>query len=257
MSERAMILAGLAALTLFGAGCTESAASGAAAEAAGDAPRPAPRTVVAVVDFSASQTSHSAAEARRYLEEVVNGLSFGDRLVLLEMYRTGSRDSVGRFVQDMPEPIRDDAITSYDRRELKAARRGVLNALPIFFDPGLVRSVPSTDLLTTMHIAAEHLRDAAGREKELVLLSDMLQSTSAFEFEGGRRMPAAGWVAGQARQGLLPSLEGACVVVVGADPTTPHGQRVRAFWGEYFDAAGASLDPGNYRVRAPTDPVRC
>ena len=85
----------------------------------------------------------------------------------------------------------------------------------------------------------------------------MLQSTSAFEFEGGRRMPAEGWVSAQARQGLLPSLDGACVVVVGADPTTPHGQRVRAFWGEYFDAAGARLDPGNYRVRAPTDPVRC
>lgn len=238
------------------AACAETSASDAAAGSAGDAP-PAPRTVVAVVDFSASQTSHSAAEARRYLESVVNDLSYGDRLVLLEMYRTGSRDSVGRFVQDMPEPIRAGAVTSYDRRELNAAHRGVLNALPIFFDPELVRSVPTTDLFTTLHIAAEHLRDADRGDKELLVLSDMLQSTARFEFEGGRRMPPEGWVAAQARQSLLPSLQGTCVVVVGADPTTPHGRRVQEFWDAYFAAAGASLDPAHYRVRAPTDALDC
>ena len=236
--------------------CTDSAASDATARAAAEADGP-DRTVVAVVDFSGSQTSHSVREAREYLEKVVKGLSFGDRLVLLEMYRSGSRDSVGSFVQDMPEPIRAGAVTSYDRRELEAARRGVLNALPIFFDPDLVRSVPTTDLLTTMHIAAEHLHDAGEREKELLILSDMLQSTPTFEFEGARRMPPETWVAAQSQEDLLPSLRGTCVVVVGADHTTPHGQRVRRFWGEYYRAAGATLDTGNYRLRAPTDVVDC
>ncbi|HUG39424.1 MAG TPA: hypothetical protein VMM12_03010 [Longimicrobiales bacterium] len=249
---RALGVCALAGLAV--AGCADSRASGAAVgeESAGP-----PRTVVAVVDFSGSQTSHSVAGARQYLAKVVKGLRYGDRLVLLEMYRTGSRDSVGSFVQDMPQPIRPGAITSYDRRELDAARRGVLNALPIFFDPALVRSVPTTDLLTTLHIAAEHLHDAGDREKELIILSDMLQSTRAFEFEGARRMPPEGWVAAQDQGRLLPSLRGACVVVVGADHTTPHGQRVRRFWGDYFQATGARLAAGNYRLRPPTDRVEC
>lgn len=254
--NRLRVVAGLLASLLAATACSDSAGAGAAEENA-DATLPAPRTVVAVVDFSGSQTSHSVREARTYLEKVVNDLGHGDRLVLLEMYRSGPRDSVGEFVRDMPEPIRPGAITSYDRRELDAARRGILNALPIFFDPALVRSAPTTDLLTTLHIAAEHLRDANGREKELLILSDMLQSTSRFEFENARRMPDDDWITEQERQSLLPSLEGTCVVVIGADHTTPVGQRVHRFWTEYFGAAGASLEAGNYRLRAPTDVVEC
>lgn len=242
------------ACTLAAAACTDSAASdGSPADAAGVSPR----TVVAVVDFSGSQTSVSVREARGYLERVVADLSYGDRLVLLEMYRSGPRDSVGSFVQEMPEVGRQGAVTSYDRRELEAARRGVLSALPIFFDPGLVRSVPTTDLFTTLHIAAEHLRDARNRDKELIILSDMFQSTPRFEFEGARRMPPPGWIEQQEQANLLPSLEGTCVVVIGADHTTPEGQRVRRFWEKYFEAAGASLESGNYRLRAPPDVVDC
>ncbi len=237
-------------------GCSDSESAGAAASDRA-APRPTPRTIVAVVDFSGSQTPHSVREARTYLEKVVNSLDFGDRLVLLEMYRSGPRDSVGEFVQDMPEPLRPGVITSYDRRELDAARRGVLSALPIFFDPALVRSAPTTDLLTTLHIAAEHFQDADGRDKELLILSDMLQSTSRFEFAGARRMPPDGWIADQSRQNLLPSLEGTCIIVIGADHTTPAGQRVRGFWADYFASAGGKLAAENYRLRPPTDVVDC
>jgi len=245
------------ACALAAAACGGSGASGASTESAAEESRPVTRTVVAVVDFSASQTSHAVGEARHYLEKVVGGLDYGDRLVLLEMYRSGSRDSVGSFVQDLPTPVRPGAVTSYDRRELDAARRGVLNALPIFFDPRFVRSVPTTDLFTTLHIAGEHLRDARDQERELLILSDMLQSTPAFEFEGARRMPPDTWVESQETQDRLPSLDGACVVVIGADPTTAHGQRVRRFWSEYFAATGAALDAGNYRLRPPTDVVAC
>ena len=240
-------------------GCADSEASaGGAGAPAGAGEQPAePRTVVAVVDFSGSQTSHAVGDARTYLEKVVEGLGFGDRFVLMEMYRTGPRDSVGTFVRDMPEPIQPGSVTSYDQRQLEAAKRGVLNALPVFFDPEVVRTVPTTDILATMHIAAEHLRDAGDREKQLLVLSDMLQSTPRFEFQGARRMPSEDWVEQRAQQGLLPSLSGTCVVAIGADHTTPAGQQVREFWADYFSAAGASLDAGRYRLRAPTDVLRC
>ena len=258
-------LAALAlALALATAACGDSPAGRAAAadhpagtaESTGhDATRT--RLVVAVVDFSGSLTSHATRDAQAYLRTVVEGLDFGDRLVLLEMYRSGARDSVGKFVQDMPRARRTDAITSYDRRELNAAKRGVLDALQVFFDPRFVGSVRTTDVLTTLHIAAEYLRDARERQKELLILSDMLQSTRTFEFEGARRMPPDGWVDAQDAAGLVPELDGACVVVVGADPTTAQGQRVRAFWGDWFAAAGADFQARNYRARAPVDVIGC
>ena len=226
-------------------------------QGADPAPATTPRLVVAVVDFSGSQTSYAVRESRAYLDKVVDGLSYGDRFVLLEMYRTGSRDSVGKFVQDMPDPIRPGSITSYDRRQLEASKTGVKNALPIFFDPRFVGTVTTTDILTTLHIASEYLRDAGSRERELVLLTDMLQSTDTWEFEGARRMPPGGWVDQQATGGMLPSLEGTCVVVIGADPTNAYGQRVRQFWNGYFEATGAELDPANYRLRPPVDEVGC
>ena len=251
------------AVGLLVTACGDSAPNRAAASdrpADDDAAQPSAERstlVVAVVDFSGSLTSHASRDAQAYLRKVVEDLDFGDRLVLLEMYRSGARDSVSKFVQDMPRARRTDAITSYDRRELDAAKRGVLDALQVFFDPRFVGSVATTDVLTTLHIAAEYLRDAGEREKQLLLLSDMLQSTRAFEFEGARRMPPEGWAASQAAAGLVPSLDGACVVVVGADPTTAPGQRVRAFWTDWFDAAGAELAAANYRARPPVDVLDC
>ena len=257
-SALALALASASAFAVSGCGGDSPPASGNASEPGADpAPPTAPRLVVAVVDFSGSQTTHAVREARGYLEQVVEGLGYGDRFVLLEMYRTGSRDSVGKFVQDMPDPIRPGSITSYDRRQLDAAKAGVKNALPIFFDPRFVGSVTTTDLLTTLHIASEYLRDADGRATQLVLLTDMYQSTPAWEFEGARRMPPTGWVGLQSTEGMLPDLAGACVVIIGADPTTPAGQRVRRFWTEYFSATGANLPEGNYRLRAPVNEISC
>ena len=254
---RARQVASIVGLALLSASCGGDAPARAEEPAAERVDAASSRLVVAVVDFSGSLTSHASADARGYLQKVVEGLDFGDRFVLLEMYRTGARDSVGRFVQDMPDAMRPDAITSYDRKQLDAAKRGVLNALPVFFDPSFVGTVRTTDILTTLHIAAEYLRDAGQREKELLLLSDMLQSTPAYEFERALRMPPEGWADTQASAGLLPSLEDACVVVIGADPTTPTGQRVRAFWKDYFDAVGADLAQSNYRIRPPVELAGC
>ncbi|HEX6587587.1 MAG TPA: hypothetical protein VF039_01080 [Longimicrobiales bacterium] len=251
-----MAFAAAAAFACGGDGPGSTGANATPTDGAQLTPAPS-RLVVAVVDFSGSQTTHAVRDARAYLDKVVDGLGYGDRFVLLEMYRTGSRDSVGKFVQDMPRTRVAGRETSYDRRELDAAKTGVKNALPIFFDPRFVGSIATTDVLTTLHIASEYLRDAGQRDKQLVLLTDMLQSTPQYEFEGARRMPGEGWASAQAQQGLLPELGGACVVVIGADPTTPSGQRVRAFWQDYFSAAGATFDPANYRVRAPVDVVGC
>lgn len=219
--------------------------------------RPPSKQIIAVVDFSASLSSETMRQARRYLEETLEKLEFGDRIVLLEMYRAGPRDSVREFVRDMPLRTIDAEESPYDLRQLDGARRAVLAALPIFFDAAVVGSAQTTDILSTLQIAAEYFRDAGGRESRLLLLTDMLHSTPDFEFDQGRRMPSASWVQEQLSSDLLPDLERVCVHVIGADPSTPAGREVRNFWEEYFVEAGASFSPDNYRLRAPLEPLPC
>jgi hypothetical protein len=67
-------------------------------------------------------------------------------------------------------------------------------------------------------------------------------------------VPDAAWIERQRELGTLPDLTGACILVVGADATTPHGVRVREFWRAYLMAAGARLPDRNWRLIAPSDP---
>jgi hypothetical protein len=49
-----------------------------------------------------------------------------------------------------------------------------------------------------------------------------------------------------------------CVFVVGADPSSRQGAKVRAFWLTYFDAAGARAPSTNYRnMVSDVSEIRC
>jgi hypothetical protein len=111
--------------------------------------------------------------------------------------------------------------------------------------------IQHTDILTTLHLASESMRDANGRSTTILLLSDMLQSSYGIEMERPARMPAPKWVSQQKQIGLIPNFAGACVVVVGADSTTGLGVKVRRFWQEYFAAAGGTLREEEYRATPP------
>ena len=128
---------------------------------------------------------------------------------------------------------------------------------PHFFDPALVRSAPTTDLLTTLHIAAEHFQDADGRDKELLYPVghapiDVTLRVRRSAPHAARRLDCRPI---EAEPATLA--EGTCIIVIGADHTTPAGQRVRGFWADYFASAGGKLAAENYRLRPPTDVVDC
>ncbi|MDB4879065.1 MAG: hypothetical protein JWL60_511 [Gemmatimonadetes bacterium] len=116
-----------------------------------------------------------------------------------------------------------------------------------FFDPAASRKVMSTDLFHTLHRAADYAKAANGRRTTLVLLSDMLQSTGQVNMERSGGIPGDAWITGLESEGRLPDLRNVCVLVVGADATTRSGARARQFWSHYFEAAGATYRPGNYR----------
>jgi hypothetical protein len=234
-------------------GCENVAASGGSGQGAAR-----PKQYVVMIDISASRPTEMLAESKQFLDHVVQGLTFGDQIVLIQMQQVGLTDHPLRHAFTMPEPQDSAFITVRDRDQLSAEVKSVKSAVPSFFRARNDGGVMHTDILTTVLLADEFVRDGGDRQKVLVLLSDMLQSAKGIEMDGLARMPPHGWIETQKSLGLLPQLGGACVVVVGADATTREGVIVRNFWQAYFTAAGAILTPQNYRATPPTtNPGHC
>jgi hypothetical protein len=75
----------------------------------------------------------------------------------------------------------------------------------------------------------------------------MLQSTNEVNMERAGGVPSDSWIESRKADGRLPDLANVCVFVVGADPSSRQGAKVRGFWQKYFVAAGAQFPSGSYR----------
>jgi hypothetical protein len=206
-----------------------------------------PRQTIVIVDLSGSRAAHMLTEGRRYLEEVVAALDFGDRLVLIEMYQHSPVDDVRRWADSIPLPPDPAFITTRDRRMAEGVREGARAVVEKFFTPP---SGPAqhTDIFSTLQVAGEYVQSAGERATTIVLLSDMLQSANEIEMERGLRMPPPGWLDEHKATGRLPHLERSCIGVIGADASTENGKAVQQFWQQYFEAVGARLEVRNWRV---------
>lgn len=230
-------LALLALLPL--ASCEHAGASSSAAAAP-------VRQYIVGIDISASRTTSQLAEERRMIDDLIGRMTPGDRIVLIETYQAGV-DSAGQWQDSIPAQRIAGTLTGKDRRNVEQFRLVASQMASTFFDLTGTRKVMSTDLFHTLYQAADYARAANGRRTTVVLLSDMLQSTSEVNMEQPGGIPPASWTDGRKAEGRLPDLRNVCVFVVGADPTTRTGARVRAFWEHYFAAAGATFKKENYR----------
>jgi len=206
---------------------------------------------IALVDISASRNKDTLDDDRKFLGHVVKELSFGDKMVLMQVQQSGVIDRPKRATVEVP--IRKDISfdSPRDKRALASAENGLNLLLPSYFVLPAGTVMLHTDIFSTLQLASEYIRDSGGRRTTLIILSDMLQSANGIEMEGVKRMPPSNWIESEKRNNLIPHLDGACVVVVGADPTTRHGVVVRNFWQKYFVAAGARLGAENYRILPP------
>jgi hypothetical protein len=204
------------------------------------------RQLIVAVDLSGSQSDGRRAEAKRASGMIVDSMQYGDRLVLLRVnQRSALEDDAVRWDETFPAP-RTEPPGSLDREGLDAARHAAHSVVDNVFSHELAGHLPTTDLIATLHAAGEYVRDANGRPTTIVLMSDMLQSAHGIEMS--RVVPGGEWIEEQSRQGLLPELSGACVIVIGADDTNANGVAVRNFWEAYVTAAGGHLS--SYRLFA-------
>ena len=215
------------------------------AAAGGSVVAPAQQYIVGI-DISTSRTTSQLNEERQVIEGLIARMGPGDRIILIETYRAGI-DSAGQWQDSIPAERTPGTLTGRDRRNVDQFRAVATQMAGTFFDSSAAGKATSTDLFHTLNRAADYVREANGRRTTLLLLSDMLQSTSEVNMEQPGGVPAHSWIDQLAKERRLPDLHGVCVFVAGADATTRAGARVRDFWQHYFEATGASLKPESYR----------
>jgi len=229
-----------------------SALSGCSAPEAHIAP---PHQYIVLLDLSMSRSRAMQKDGSVFLDRLSRALNFGDRIAILQVQQAGLLDHPEQWTHELAKPFDASYVTSQEQKMLAGEQESVRDRVKHLSKTVEGQKVQHTDLLTTIHLAGEYAREHSSWPTTIILLSDMLQSTRDMEMNRLQRMPAKGWLASQGKLGLVPSLPKACVLVIGADPTTSEGLSVREFWQSYFSAAGAKLMSQNYRSTAPTTGV--
>jgi hypothetical protein len=240
---RTIALLSACALNACGNGNTQEAAL--ASYSAEDVPTREPVDVVAVVDHSNSITLQERTRQQELLRELVQELSFDDRLVIQVAHAEGVREGIAPIVAVMPSARNGERPARSESLALESAKRSADQAVrTLSANPVIAR----TDLIATMHTAANRFVPSDASRPLLLIMSDMLQCAGDVCFETpGSSVPDASWTTAEKEEGTLPELSGICVSVVGADPSSSHGVRVREFWARYFEAAGAKFEKDRYR----------
>lgn len=243
----------VAALMVLGA-CGTPEVSSAGGEGGTEMTRTPPELVVFVFDRSTSILGTQLEIARQLTNDRIRKLDHADRIAAHQLLQLSLDEAPLRWSETVParefteRPMASDSISR--ARFLQDAQDYL-----IFYTDSTARDdIGGTDILSTLHDVAADLRAAGGRSATLYLFSDMLQVNRQMNMEGLARMPPSDWVQTEKAKSTLPDLTGLCVVVVGARVDTDLGQRVKAFWDEYFEATGATLLDRNYTLRPVTLP---
>jgi hypothetical protein len=199
-------------------------------------------TTVDVIDTSMSITPRAEKAALSAVEEQIDKMQRGDRLVLVPITGDAANDAGGRILRLMAPTTREpyDA----DLRRFRVEARKQFAAWAASLDPHQSR----TDILGTLDAARQELAMVpTGSSQRLIVVSDFLEGDGTFRFvtDGSVATPAGARTLAerlrtqhgfnvkgvQLRLGRLESTDYA--------PLSPQRKKaVDAFWGTYFAAAG-------------------
>ena len=179
-------------------------------------------------------------------------------------------DYEGAIEPEFPKAQRDDApmkaLRKFDdclgeRREAETER--LRTALEEAVG-GTREDVPRSDVLANVKAFGSRLAESPAEEKMLVLVSDLLENSSAMSFYGNgamRKLDPAAELEKARENDLLAQLEGVRVFIVGAGLLPPGARQGRSleelraledFWRSYLEEAGAeAVKIGKPRLLSP------
>jgi hypothetical protein len=195
------------------------------------------------VDISSSRTNMDLRESEMLLSGLVDRMTYGDKLVIVEMYGAAEPQQIA----DSIRPKREATPSPREQRELADFRARTRAIVPMFFDSTRQKEVLVTDVFGTLFRAADYAKAPNHDKTVLVLLSDMIQATGEANMEKDGGIPNAEWIESRAAEQRLPDMKGICVVVSGAETKSARGAQVKRFWQDYFAKVGARMPPDRYR----------
>lgn len=225
------------ALALVTTGCDDAVGS--------ESPNPG-RSYIVGVDISGSRTKAELDESRKLLEGLIDRLTAGDRLTLIEVYQ-GGREPARQWSDSIRTPKKAGQLTGSDRRRIDDFKGIARIQASILFDSVRASEIQTTDIFGTLARAADYARATKNRPTTLLLLSDMINETPDVRMTSRQDIPGNTWIRQLAGSRRIPQLRGVCVVVAGADVSSVRGAAIRDFWNRYFEAAGTQVSPDNYR----------
>jgi hypothetical protein len=144
-------------------------------------------------------------------------------------------------------PRHPDKIGPSEQQKLEDFKAIAKMQMQILFDTTRAKEIKHTDIFGTLVRAADYARPDRNTRRTLLLLSDMINETPDVTMTTRSAIPTDAWIKHLAAEKRIPQLRDVCVVVSGADVSSARGAAIRDFWEKYFQAAGAHLDPENYR----------
>jgi hypothetical protein len=198
------------------------------------------------IDISGSRTKTDLDESKKLLDGLIDRLQAGDHLTLIEVYQ-GGREPARQWSDSIRAPRKPGELTGSERRRLEDFKDIARMQTSILFDSVRAREIQSTDILGTLARAADYAKASRRRGATLLLLSDMMNETPDVRMTSRADIPGNAWIRHLKAEKRIPQLGGVCVVVAGADVSTARGAAIRDFWDKYFEAAGTSVSPDNYR----------
>ena len=222
---------------LLGVGCD--------AAVGGEATYPGHSYIVGV-DISGSRTRTELDESKKLLDGLIDRLQPGDHLTLIEVYQ-GGKEPAKQWTDSIRTPRKPGELTASERRRLEDFKDIARMQTSILFDSVRAKEILSTDIFGTLSRAADYAKASRNRGTTLLLLSDMINETPDVRMTSREGIPGNSWIRHLATAKRVPQLRGVCVVVVGADVSSARGAAIRDFWNRYFQAAGTSVSPDNYR----------
>lgn len=215
----------------------------------------APTHYVAIVDRSSSITPAESEVFRAKVTELIDGLSYRDRLDIFVAYAEGRGAGTEKISREMPEARNPANPLDREKRALESARESLLRASEGVFATG---TAEYTDLVNSLRDAEEYLRASSLDSRVLIFFSDMLQCVPG---DRAGCMDTQGWRStGPAPELLVESsgLQDACVWFFGVETASERDVSVRDYWLRYLEGAGAKVDPRRwYHSAGPTPSPGC
>lgn len=213
---------------------------------------PSPQFVYVLVDYSMSTIPKPGAPDpyRLTLDRVVKSLGAGDRILIAKI--TANSMTQFQLIHEVTFPTFNllvDAKLKYDRT-MQGMRAELDRALDTAFEDRRKKGSARTDLMSSLILAGHYFsKTPPGSKKVLLILSDMVEDSTAYNFERIRLNDGDinRIIAKEKAAQRLPALNGVEVCVSGASAnSTQRMLDVKRFWFAYFRESGAHMEEGHY-----------